>query len=57
MEWHKNKWMHKSKALAKSVPSSPPAERVAMSEGAGNKKSALFLQHPDDIFVSILLKN
>lgn len=35
---------------------SPPAERVAVSEGTGNKKSALFLQGPDDIFVSVLLK-
>jgi hypothetical protein len=42
--------------LQKSFLFSPPAERVAVSEGTGNKKSALFLQGPDDIFVSVLLK-
>lgn len=35
---------------------SPPAERVAVSEGAGNEKPASFLQGPDYVFVSILLK-
>lgn len=35
---------------------SPPAEGVTVSEGAGDKKSALFLQGPDDVFVSILFK-
>jgi hypothetical protein len=42
--------------LQKSFLFSPQAERVAVSEGTGNKKSALFLQGPDDIFVSVLLK-
>jgi hypothetical protein len=41
--------------LQKSHLLSPPAGRAAVSEGTG-KKSALFLQDPDEIFVSVLLK-
>lgn len=36
---------------------SPPAERVAVSERARRQQPALLLQHPNDIFVSILLIN
>lgn len=54
------KCIYKSKALAATQFSfhffSPPAERVVVSEGGGDKKSALFLQGPDNIFVSILSK-
>jgi hypothetical protein len=39
----------------KSCLLSPPAGRAAVSEGTGKKKSALFLQDPDEIFVSVLV--
>lgn len=44
------------KLQANSRLPSPPAERVAVSEGAGRKQPVLFLQHPNDVLVSILLK-